>query len=183
MMKFTPTSLPDVILVEPSKFSDDRGFFMETYQAQQFALAGIDASFVQENHSGSRQGVLRGLHYQVQHPQGKLVRVVSGEVFDIAVDLRRRSQTFGKWVSSTLSAGNGSMLWVPPGFAHGIYVTGPWAEVVYLVTDLYAPQCERTLAWNDPQLAIRWPLIDGQPPLLSAKDAAGKLLAEAEVYE
>lgn len=181
-MNFIPTTIPDVILVEPKVFSDQRGFFMETYQAEKFSAGGIPQPFVQDNHSGSQQGTLRGLHYQIRQAQGKLVRVVTGEVFDVAVDLRKRSPTFGKWVSVTLSAENKKQIWVPPGFAHGFFVLSTWAEVVYKATDFYAPQWERTLLWNDPALGIPWPLLKGQTPLISPKDARGVPLAEAETY-
>jgi dTDP-4-dehydrorhamnose 3,5-epimerase len=156
---------------------------METYQAQRFAEAGIQANFVQDNHSGSRQGTLRGLHYQIQQAQGKLVRVIAGEVYDVAVDLRRSSPTFGKWLGLTLSAENKRQLWVPPGFGHGFYVLSEWAEIHYKATDFYAPQWERTILWDDPALGINWPLIAGQSVLLSAKDAQGRRLAEAELYD
>lgn len=182
-MKFTPTSIPDISLIEPRVFGDSRGFFMETYQAREFLDAGIPADFVQDNHSGSRRGTLRGLHYQIRQAQGKLVRVVAGEIFDVAVDLRRNSPTFGQWVGISLSAENKHQVWVPAGFAHGFYVTSEWAEIVYKATDFYAPEWERTLAWNDPQLNIQWPLVDGQPPVMSAKDIQGKLLAEADLFE
>lgn len=182
-MRFTPTSIPDVILIEPRVFGDARGFFMETYQAQSFAAAGINANFVQDNQSGSRQGTLRGLHYQVQQAQGKLVRVLVGEIYDVAVDLRRNSPTFGKWVGISLSAENKHQLWVPPGFGHGFYVSSEWAEIHYKTTDYYAPQWERTILWDDPALGITWPLIAGQPTLLSPKDAQGLRLSEAELYE
>jgi dTDP-4-dehydrorhamnose 3,5-epimerase len=181
-MKFTSTTLPGVITIEPRCFSDERGFFMETYQAQHFAGAGLPAVFVQDNHSASQQGVLRGLHYQVDNVQGKLVRVVAGEVYDIAVDLRRSSPAFGQWVATVLSAHNHLQVWVPPGFAHGFYTLSQSAEVLYKTTDYYNPQAERTLLWNDPALAIPWPLIDGQPPLLSPKDARGIPLQQAEVF-
>lgn len=181
-MIFTPTAIPDVVLIEPRVFGDARGFFMETYQAKVFAQAGITANFVQDNHSGSQKGILRGLHYQIRQPQGKLVRVIAGEVFDVAVDIRCGSPTFGKWVSSILSAENKRMLWVPPGFAHGFYVMSDWAEFTYKTTDFYAPEWERTIQWNDPQIAITWPLIEGQPPVLSAKDVHGKPLAEADLF-
>lgn len=181
-MKFTPTEIPDVVLIEPRVFGDARGFFMETYQEQVFAEAGITARFVQDNHSGSVQGILRGLHYQIQQSQGKLVRVTAGEVFDVAVDLRRSSPTFGRWVGVALSAENKRMLWIPPGFAHGFYVASDWAEFTYKVTDFYAPQWERTLIWNDLQVAVQWPLVNGQHPALSAKDAQGFSLAEAETF-
>jgi dTDP-4-dehydrorhamnose 3,5-epimerase len=181
-MKFTFTSLSDVVLIEPLCFSDERGFFMETYQAQHFTEAGLPASFVQDNHSASRQGVLRGLHYQVNNVQGKLVRAVAGEVYDIAVDLRRSSPTFGQWVATVLSAQNHLQVWVPAGFAHGFYTLSEWAEVIYKTTDYYNPQAERTLLWNDPGLAIPWPLINEQPPLLSPKDGHGIPLKDAEVF-
>ncbi len=181
-MRVTPTSLADVLLIEPTVFRDERGFFLETYQTRKYAEAGIGAALVQDNHSGSRQGVLRGLHYQIGQPQGKLVGVVAGDVFDVAVDLRRSSATFGQWVGLRLSAENHWQLWVPPGFAHGFYVLSPWAEVMYKVTDFYNPQAERTLIWNDPTVAIRWPLPDGVQPILSPKDARGVRLGEAELF-
>lgn len=182
-MKFIPTSIPDIISIEPRVFGDSRGFFMETYQAQKFADAGIPVDFVQDNHSGSRRGTLRGLHYQIRQAQGKLVRVVAGEIFDVAVDLRRSSPTFGQWVGILLSTENKRQVWVPAGFAHGFYVTSEWAEIVYKTTDFYAPEWERTLAWNDPQLNVQWPLVDGQPPVMSAKDTQGKLLTEVDLFE
>jgi dTDP-4-dehydrorhamnose 3,5-epimerase len=182
-MKFISTEIPDVLLIEPQIFGDERGFFLETYQAQRFAQASISADFVQDNHSGSRQAILRGLHYQISQPQGKLVRVISGEIYDVAVDLRRSSPCFGKWVAMQLSSLNKLQVWIPPGFAHGFYVLSEWAEVIYKATDYYAPQWERTLLWNDPELAIPWPLINNQPPLLSAKDSTGLLFRQAEVYE
>ncbi|MCB1164277.1 dTDP-4-dehydrorhamnose 3,5-epimerase [bacterium] len=175
--------IPDLVLVEPRVFLEERGFFMETWQARAFAEAGLDLRFVQDNHSRSRQGVLRGLHYQVRQTQGKLVRVVQGEVYDVAVDLRRGSPTLGQWVGVTLSAENKRQLWVPPGFAHGFYVTSEDAEFVYKCTDFYAPEHERSLRWDDPALAIDWPLVDGKAPLLSAKDAAGVAFAEAELLD
>ncbi len=182
-MKFTSTSIPDVLHVEPRIFGDERGFFFESYHSQEFAAGGITSAFVQDNHSGSRQGSLRGLHYQIQQPQGKLLRVVAGQVFDVAVDLRRSSPTFGKWVSAILSADNKMMFWVPPGFAHGFYVLSEWAELIYKATDYYAPQWERTIRWNDPRLGITWPLIEGQNPILSTKDTQGLLFSEADIYE
>jgi dTDP-4-dehydrorhamnose 3,5-epimerase len=182
-MIFIPTNIPEVILIEPKVFEDVRGFFFETYRQDEFSGTGINANFVQENHSGSRKGVLRGLHYQIQQPQGKMVRAVSGEIFDVVVDIRRNSPTFGQSVGIILSAENKFQLWVPAGFAHGFYVLSEKAEVTYKVTDYYAPQWERSLLWNDPQLGIHWPLINGQPPSLSAKDAIGKTLAEAELFE
>jgi dTDP-4-dehydrorhamnose 3,5-epimerase len=181
-MNFTPTSLADVMLIEPRVFGDARGFFMETYQAKEFEKAGIAYDFVQDNHSGSQKGTLRGLHYQIEHTQGKLVRVVIGEVYDVAVDLRRSSPTFGQWAGVLLSAENKQMLWVPPGFAHGFYVVSEWAEFTYKVTDFYAPEWERSLLWNDPQLAIPWPIEDGLSPKLSEKDRNGKPLSAAELF-
>ncbi len=182
MMIFTPTRIPDVLMIEPRVFGDQRGFFMETYQARQFAAHGLTVEFVQDNHSGSRRGTLRGLHYQIQQAQGKLVRVVVGEVFDVAVDLRRSSPTFGRWVGERLSAENRRQLWVPPGFAHGFYVLSEWAEIIYKASEYYAPQFERTLLWNDPAVGIEWPLLDGEGVLLSAKDQAGLSLAQVETY-
>ena len=170
-----------MLLIEPQVFGDSRGFFMETWHAEKFAAAGLDCNFVQDNHSKSVQGTLRGLHYQIRKPQGKLVRVISGEVFDVAVDLRKSSPFFGRWVGEILSAENKKMLWVPPGFGHGFYVLSSEAEFVYKCTELYAPEDERCIRWDDPELAIAWPLL-GQPPLLSAKDLAGVSLAEAELY-
>jgi len=182
-MNIIKTEIPDVLLLEPKVFGDARGFFMETYQQKVFADAGLPVNFVQDNHSGSHRGSLRGLHYQISMPQGKLVRAVVGEVFDVAVDIRKSSSTFGRWVGVTLSAENRRMLWVPPGFAHGYYVISEWAEFLYKTTDFYAPQFERTILWNDPQIGIGWPLVDGQSPLISAKDAAGLPLSQAQVYE
>jgi dTDP-4-dehydrorhamnose 3,5-epimerase len=182
-MQFTPTEIPEVVLIEPRVYGDERGFFMETFHAARFAEQGIPVDFVQDNHSGSGQGTLRGLHYQLRQAQGKLIRVVAGEVFDVAVDLRRSSPTCGRWVGQTLSAINKQQLWIPPGFAHGFYVTSAWAEVVYKATDFYAPEWERTLLWNDAQLGVDWPLIHGELPVLSAKDANGSPLAEADFYE
>ena len=182
-MIFTPTEIPDVIQIEPHLFGDARGFFMETYQHRKFAEGGIAAEFVQDNHSGSRQGILRGLHYQIRQPQGKLVRIVVGEVYDVAVDLRRSSPTFGQPVAARLSSENKLQMWIPPGFAHGFYVLSEWAEVVYKATDYYAPEWERTLLWNDPALHIEWPLDGNHPPILSAKDAQGKPLSQAETFD
>jgi dTDP-4-dehydrorhamnose 3,5-epimerase len=182
-MKFTPTSIPDVILIEPQVFGDQRGFFMETYQARRFAAAGIPTEFVQDNHSGSQRGSLRGLHYQIRQSQGKLVRVVVGEVFDVAVDMRCNSPSFGRWESARLSAENKMQIWIPPGFAHGFYVLSDWAELVYKATDFYAPEWERTLLWNDPEINIDWPLVEGQPPLLSTKDAQGTRFRDADTYD
>jgi dTDP-4-dehydrorhamnose 3,5-epimerase len=182
-VKFIPTDIPEVIIVEPRIFEEERGFFMETWEVRKFSSGGVDRSFVQDNHSRSHQGVLRGLHYQVQSTQGKLVRVISGEVFDVAVDLRRASPTFGKWVGVTLSADNKRQLWVPEGFGHGFYVTSPDAEFVYKCTDFYAPEHERSIMWNDPDLGIEWPLVDGRPPILSPKDLAGASFRKAEVFD
>lgn len=176
-------SIPDVLLIELSAHEDERGFFVETYQMRQYEEAGIRGPFVQDNHSRSRQGVLRGLHYQIRQPQGKLVRAVVGEVFDVAVDLRRSSATLGKWVAVELEASKPRQLWIPAGFAHGFYTVSEWAEVIYKVTDYYAPQWERTLLWDDPSLGIEWPLGDGRRPLLSDKDAAGLPLAQAELFD
>ena len=181
-MVIIPSSIPDVFLIEPKVFGDERGFFMETFQAAQFAEAGIRANFVQDNHSGSRQGILRGLHYQIQQPQAKLVRVISGEIFDVAVDLRQSSPTFGKWTGFILSAQNKRQAWIPVGFAHGFYVLSEWAEVLYKASDFYAPAYERTLIWNDPHIGVEWPLLAGQTPQLSAKDQQGKSFAQVELF-
>ncbi len=178
----TPTAIPEVLILEPKVFGDARGFFFESFNARDFAQAtGLEVAFVQDNHSKSAKGVLRGLHYQIQHPQGKLVRVVEGEVLDVAVDLRRSSPTFGRWVGERLSADNHKQLWVPPGFAHGFVVLSESAEFLYKTTDYWFPEHERSLLWNDPAVGIDWP-IDG-PPLLAAKDAAGKRLGEADCFD
>jgi dTDP-4-dehydrorhamnose 3,5-epimerase len=182
-MKFTSTALPDVVFIEPRVFEDSRGAFMEAWEARKFAAAGIHAEFVQDNESSSRQYVLRGLHYQVARPQGKLVRVVHGEVFDVAVDLRRSSATFGRWVGVRLSAENRAMLWVPPGFAHGFLVLSTRATFVYKCTDFYDPSSERSLRWDDPSVGIEWPLPPGVQPIVSAKDADAALLQHAETYQ
>ncbi len=180
-MQAVPTAIPEVIIIEPKVFGDDRGFFYESFNRRQFAeLTGHDIDFVQDNHSRSAKGVLRGLHYQIVQPQGKLVRVIAGEVFDVAVDIRRSSPTFGRSVCVKLSAENKRMLWIPAGFAHGFLVVSEYAEFLYKTTDYWAPEHERCIRWNDPALGIDWPL--STPPLLSAKDAQGKLLAEAELY-
>jgi dTDP-4-dehydrorhamnose 3,5-epimerase len=176
----TPTAVPDVKLIEPKVFGDDRGFFMESWNARAFAAAGLGATFVQDNHSRSRRGVLRGLHYQIEHAQGKLVRCVAGEVFDAVVDLRRSSPSFGRSVCLTLSAQNRRMLWVPPGFAHGFLVVSDYAEFLYKTTDYWYPEHERSLLWNDAALAIDWP--SSGAPILTPKDAAGMPLAAADVY-
>ncbi len=181
-MKVIATSLPDVKIVEPKVFEDPRGFFFESFNARHFAEK-VDGSvqFVQDNHSRSAKGVLRGLHYQIEHAQGKLVRVIAGEVFDVAVDIRQCSPTFGQWVGVVLSSANRRQLWVPPGFAHGFYVTSDSAEFLYKTTDYWYPEHERSLLWNDPALGIDWPL-DGVTPQVAAKDAAGRLLADAQVF-
>jgi dTDP-4-dehydrorhamnose 3,5-epimerase len=177
----TPTAIPDVLLLEPKVFSDDRGYFFESYNARDFRKAtGLEVEFVQDNHSMSEKGVLRGLHYQIQHPQGKLMRVVHGSVFDVAVDLRKSSPTFGRWVGERLSANNRRQMWIPPGFAHGYLALSDTAEVLYKTTDYWYPEHERTLLWKDPMLGIEWP-IDGEPRL-AAKDVEGRLFGE-EVYD
>ena len=180
-MRFTPTRLADVILVEHDVHGDARGYFLETWRADAFERAGIDAHFCQDNYTRSNAGVLRGLHYQVSQPQGKLVRVSRGAAFDVAVDLRRSSPGFGQWVGVELSEDNKRSLWIPPGFAHGFFVTGDCAEFIYRCTAYYSPADERTILWNDPQLGIEWPL-GGAHPVVSEKDAAGAPLGEAEVY-
>jgi dTDP-4-dehydrorhamnose 3,5-epimerase len=180
-MQIRETKLAEVKLLEPKVFADSRGFFLESYNQRTFADLGIAERFVQDNHSRSERGVLRGIHYQLIQPQGKLVRAVRGEIFDVAVDLRRSSPQFGRWTGHLLSEENKQMLWVPPGFGHGFLVLSEAAEVLYKATDFYAPQGERSVAWNDPQIGIRWPQL-GVEPTLSAKDAAGKLLSEAEVF-
>jgi dTDP-4-dehydrorhamnose 3,5-epimerase len=182
-MNITPTTLPDVYLLEPKVFGDARGFFYESFNRKVFAEGtGVDADFVQDNHSRSARGVLRGLHYQLLQPQGKLVRVAAGEVLDVAVDLRRSSAHFGRWVGVLLSAENKRQLWVPPGFGHGFVVLSESAEFLYKTTDYYAPAHERCIVWNDPDLAIDWQLPAGLVPALSAKDAAGTRFQDAEVY-
>jgi dTDP-4-dehydrorhamnose 3,5-epimerase len=180
-MKVAPTAIADVCVIEPRVFEDERGFFFESYNRRALQAAGIDAAFVQDNHSRSRRGVLRGLHYQIEHAQGKLVRVIEGEVYDVAVDLRRRSPTFGRHVGVNLSAANRRMLYIPPGFAHGFLVVSDAAEFLYKTTDYWYPEHERTLLWRDPALGIAWP--DGIEPLLAPKDAAGAPLASADVYD
>ncbi len=181
-MKFEALTIPDVLLITPQVFGDNRGFFIETWRQKTFADAGIDAVFVQDNHSLSVKGTLRGLHYQIKKPQGKLVRVVAGEVFDVAVDLRRTSATFGQWAGERLSAENKKMLWVPPGFAHGFYVISNRAEFIYKCTDYYAPEYERSIRWDDPEIGIDWPLVNGKRPLLSDKDRSAIDFAGAEHY-
>lgn len=181
-MKFIETKLPGVIRIEPAVFGDGRGYFMETWQADRFRDAGIEANFVQDNFSQSSKGTLRGLHYQIQQSQGKLVRVVSGEVLDVAVDLRKSSPFFGQWVGEILSADNKHQLWVPPGFGHGFLVLSDTAAFEYKCTDYYAPQFERSIRWDDPDIGIAWPLAEGQQPVLSGKDAAAPLFKDAETY-
>jgi dTDP-4-dehydrorhamnose 3,5-epimerase len=180
-MKVISTNIDGLLVVEPNVFGDDRGFFFESFNARRFAeLTGVEAEFVQDNHSRSAKNVLRGLHYQIEQAQGKLVRVTAGSVFDVAVDLRKSSPTFGKWFGIELSAENKRQLWIPPGFAHGFLVTSDAAEFLYKTTDYYAPQHERAILWNDPAIGIEWPL-QGEP-LLSGKDQKGALLAEADVF-
>jgi dTDP-4-dehydrorhamnose 3,5-epimerase len=181
-MKTSETGIPGLLILEPKVFGDARGFFFESFNQKQFeTLVGVKKTFVQDNHSSSGRNVLRGLHYQIRQPQGKLVRVVSGEVFDVAVDIRRSSPTFGKWFGTHLSADNKQMLWIPEGFAHGFMVLSDNAEFLYKTTDYWAPEHERCIIWNDADLAIDWPL-EGEP-MLSAKDAAGKLFKDAEAFE
>lgn len=180
-MQVIKTSIPEVLIFEPKVFGDERGFFLESFNERVMREAGLDYHFVQDNHSRSTKNVLRGLHYQIQQSQGKLVRVVAGRVFDVAVDLRRSSATFGKWVGVELSAENKKIFWIPPGFAHGFQVLSESADFLYKATDYYAPTHERSILWNDPAIGIEWPL-DGEP-LLSAKDRAAVTLANAEVYE
>jgi dTDP-4-dehydrorhamnose 3,5-epimerase len=180
-MNVLQTAIPGLLILEPKVFGDSRGFFMESFNAKAFRDAtGLDVNFVQDNHSRSGKGVLRGLHYQIEQAQGKLVRVVRGSVFDMAVDLRKASPTFGKWAGVELSEENHRQLWIPPGFAHGFLVTSESADFLYKTTDYYAPQFERSLAWNDPTVGVVWPL-EGEPQL-SAKDVAGKVLAECETF-
>ena len=180
-MKVNPTQIAGVLIVEPTVFGDDRGFFLESFNERAMREIGIDAHFVQDNHSRSQRNVLRGLHYQINQPQGKLVRVVDGTVFDVAVDIRRNSSTFGKWVGVELSAENKRMFWMPAGIAHGFVVLSDSADFVYKATDYYAPEFERTILWNDRDLGIQWPLMG--EPILSSKDVAGKSFREAEVFE
>lgn len=182
MMKVLDTSIPEVKVLQPKRFGDERGFFMETFRDQWFREHVADVGFVQDNHSKSKQGILRGLHYQLQQPQGKLVRVISGEVFDVAVDLREDSATFGHWYGARLSAENSLQMWVPPGFAHGFLVLSDAAEFVYKCTDYYHPDSEQTLLWNDPTLAIEWPTGDLSEVILSAKDREGRTWAEAQKF-
>jgi dTDP-4-dehydrorhamnose 3,5-epimerase len=181
-MQFEPTGLPEVVLITPRLFPDARGFFFERWQQRRFAAAGIDARFVQDNHSHSVRHTLRGLHFQIQQPQGKLVYVVRGEVFDVAVDVRRSSPRFGQWIGVVLSERNHQLLWVPPGFAHGYLALTDVIDVLYKCTDFYAPQFERTIRWDDAQIGVQWPLPAGVAPTLSEKDASAPLLKDAESY-
>ena len=180
-MNIIPTSIPEVFLIEPEIFSDERGFFLESWNKKIFSDLGISEEFVQDNHSTSYKNVLRGLHYQIKHSQGKLVRAIVGEVYDVAVDLRKSSPTFGKWVGFTLSAQNNRMAWIPPGFAHGFYVMSSSAEFVYKTSEYWNPDYERTLVWNDPSLRISWPLVD--KPLVAPRDANGQLFIDLEFYD
>ncbi len=181
-MQIVDTVLDDVKIVEPPVFGDERGFFMESWNLQKFEDAGLPTHFVQDNHSRSTQGVLRGMHFQIKHPQGKLVRVTAGEVFDVAVDMRRNSPQFGQWVGVALSASNHRQLWVPPGFAHGFYVMSESADFQYKCTDIYAPEYERSLRWDDPSVGIKWPLANGKAPSLAAKDAEGQFLGDIDTF-
>ncbi|MFT5032792.1 MAG: dTDP-4-dehydrorhamnose 3,5-epimerase [Bacteroidia bacterium] len=181
-MKVQQTPIDGLLVIEPQVFGDERGFFIEIWQAARYKEAGIEGDFVQDNQSRSRRGILRGLHYQIQNPQGKLVRVTDGEVFDVAVDLRRSSPTFGQWYGVILSASNHRQFWVPPGFAHGFYVMSESADFNYKCTNYYSPEFERSLQWNDAAVGIDWPLVEGETPQLSQKDAAGLPLSEIEVF-
>jgi dTDP-4-dehydrorhamnose 3,5-epimerase len=183
LMEIRSGEIADILVIQPIIHSDERGFFLECYRRDALEAAGIQADFVQDNHSHSKKGVLRGLHYQVGHPQGKLVRVAAGEVFDVAVDLRKKSPTFGRWVGEVLSAENARQIWIPEGFAHGFFVLSDGADVVYKTTEYYFMEGDRALRWDDPELAIRWPLVDGAPPILSEKDRNAPLLSEAELFE
>lgn len=182
-MQFVKTRLPGIVEIEPKVFEDERGFFFESFHKRLFGEQDISLDFVQDNHSRSRQGTLRGLHYQIRQPQGKLVRVILGEIYDVVVDLRKSSPAFGQWMGIYLSAENKKQLYIPPGFAHGFYVVSEWTEIVYKTTDYYAPQWERTLQWNDAHINISWPLFEGKEPILSSKDARGTPFNQAEVYE
>ncbi len=181
-MKIQPTKIPEVLQIDPQLFSDERGSFMETWHQRKFADSGLEIDFVQDNQSTSSRHALRGLHYQIRQPQGKLARVVAGEAFDVAVDLRRGSATFGQWAGVRLSGDNRRMIWIPPGFAHGFYVLSDSVTFLYKCTDFYAPEHERTIRWDDPDLAIDWPLVDGEPPFLSRKDLEGTSFRDAELY-
>lgn len=181
-MKYTELAIPDVVLMEPKVFGDHRGFFMETFREDEFNENVQSVRFVQDNHSMSKKGILRGLHYQIKHPQGKLVRVIDGQVFDVAVDIRKSSPYFGQWVGEILTAENKKMLWVPPGFAHGFYVLSDTAQFIYKCTDYYAPEFERSILWSDQTIGIQWPGIDKQVPVLSPKDEQGVRFQDAEVF-
>lgn len=181
-MNVTRTKIKDVLVIEPTVHRDERGFFLESWHEQQLAEKGLVARFVQDNHSRSVRGTLRGLHYQIGNPQGKLVRVVYGDVYDVAVDLRRSSPTFGQWVHEGLTSENHKQLWIPPGFAHGFYVRSERADLLYKCTTYYTPANDRTVRWDDPDLAIHWPLLDDRPPILSDKDASASLLRDAPTY-
>ena len=181
-MEFSRTKINDVIIIIPKVFGDERGYFLETFREDEFIQQGIGLKFVQDNQSGSQQSVLRGLHYQIKQAQGKLIRVLAGEIYDAVVDIRNNSGTFGQWVGVVLSSELKQQLWVPPGFAHGFFVMSEWAEIAYKATDYYAPQHERTILWNDPDLNISWPLIPGQNPIISAKDEKGITFRNAEYY-
>jgi len=182
-MEVVPSRLPDVLIIKPAVFEDPRGFFMETWNSKVFGQAGIAADFVQDNYSSSVAGTVRGLHYQIEQAQGKLVWVVKGEVFDVVVDLRKSSPDFGQWAGELLSANNRKQMWIPPGFAHGFLVLSATADFQYKCTDYYAPEHERTLQWNDPDIGIEWPLLDDEKPILSSKDQAGVPLRSADVYD
>jgi dTDP-4-dehydrorhamnose 3,5-epimerase len=182
-VRVTPApGISEVLVIEPTVHRDPRGFFLESWHEEELAAKGLSVRFVQDNHSHSVQGTLRGLHYQIENPQGKLVRVVSGEVFDVAVDLRRSSATFKRWVSVRLSSENHRQLWIPPGFAHGFYVLSPTADLLYKCTTYYAPVTDRSIRWDDPEIGIEWPLLEGCPPILSTKDAAAPLLRDAQTH-
>jgi len=181
-MNFVRTKISDVVLISPEVYGDDRGFFLETFREDQFSKFELGPRFVQDNHSGSQKGVLRGLHYQIQNPQGKLVRAIAGEIFDVAVDIRKSSDTFGQWVGVVLSAKNKQQLWLPPGFAHGFFVLSDWAEVVYKATDYYAPEFERSILWNDPDIKIEWPIHPGHSPIVSGKDSKASIFKNAEYF-
>lgn len=180
-MKLIDTTIPDVKIIEPDVFGDARGFFLESWNRRSFCKMGLDIEFVQDNHSRSSRGILRGLHYQIKHPQGKLVHITSGCVFDVAVDLRKGSSTLGHWVGAELSEDNHRMMWIPPGFAHGFYVLSSSADFIYKTTDYYMPEYERSIRWNDEDLAIKWPLIDGKPPLLAEKDRYAESYRDADL--
>ncbi len=181
-MFFEKLSLSGLIAIKPTIFEDERGFFYESFHKEKFMRYGIEVNIAQQNHSGSKKNILRGLHYQIKNGQGKLVRVIKGQIFDVAVDLRKSSSTFAKWEGIILNEDNKKLLWVPSGFAHGFYVMSEWAEVEYCTTDFYTPENERTIIWNDPELSINWPIPVGEQPILSKKDGLGKLFKDAEIY-